>query len=404
MKINIFLSIILSFISSVAFGEVAEMPVALTDSVAKPHKIEISDSVVKARMNAFTKKLLGHQDCNKEHTGPSSTLWMRQVVCNGFHINDTTIQYPKFPRFLLNVYNWGDSTFNSYDPEYVVGTGKNWKLQMRTANWFEAVSMHFKNGPLRLLTHLYADAGPSLSFMAVSYSYMINVNELLGVPTRRSTWNFDFMCSRFALTLNKQNCSGDMTITRLGDYNDGKRVHLPFNDGSFSSTYLTGFYFFNHRKYSHAAAYSYSKYQRKSAGSWLAGFTYDTKNAQLDFTKLPIDHPENLADMLSDFRFHYSDYQLSGGYAYNFVLPPHNWLLNLTGLLSMGYRHTYDDSSEGNGNMVANNFRVMMAAVYNHKALFVSPFAKFRGNFFYTSQYIYFNHNLNFGFNVGMRF
>ena len=56
------------------------------------------------------------------------TLWIKQLFANGFHINDPSVAYPRFPRFLLNVYNWGDRTFNGYDPEYVVSTGKNWKV------------------------------------------------------------------------------------------------------------------------------------------------------------------------------------------------------------------------------------------------------------------------------------
>lgn len=54
----------------------------------------------------------------------SSTLWIKQLLDNGFLINDPGVDYPKFPRFLVKVYNWGDKVFNSYDPEYVVSTGK----------------------------------------------------------------------------------------------------------------------------------------------------------------------------------------------------------------------------------------------------------------------------------------
>ena len=49
------------------------------------------------------------------------TYWIKQIINNGFHIHDPAICYPKFPRFCLEVYNWGDRTFNSYDNNYVVG-------------------------------------------------------------------------------------------------------------------------------------------------------------------------------------------------------------------------------------------------------------------------------------------
>lgn len=224
-------------------------------------------------------------------TPPNSVYWIKQLLLNGFHINSPEVAYPAFPRLLLNIYNWGDRTFNSYDKDYVVSTGKNWKLLGKSTNWMEAMTMQFPDARVWLHTHLYADAGLSINFMAVGLSYFFNVNELLGVPTHRSSWNFDFTCSRFAVNLLWQRCSGDMTITRLGDYNNGHSVHIPFNGADFRSFFLDAYYFFNNRRYSHAAAYCYSKYQLKSAGSWLAGFCYDSKDLHLDFSKLDIPIP-----------------------------------------------------------------------------------------------------------------
>ncbi len=44
----------------------------------------------------------------------SNTYWIRQLIDNGFRIHDPSVRYPRFPRFCLNVYNWGDRTFTSY--------------------------------------------------------------------------------------------------------------------------------------------------------------------------------------------------------------------------------------------------------------------------------------------------
>lgn len=332
---------------------------------------------------------------------PNSTFWVKQLIENGFHINDPSVAYPRFPRFLLKVYNWGDRTFNSYDPDYVVSTGKNWKLQGKSNNWMEALTMQFPDNKVWMHTHLYADAGLALNFMAVSLSYFFNVNELLGVPTHRSIWNFDFTCSRFAVNMLWQSCSGDMTITHFGDRSED----IPFNDASFDSFFLDAFYFFNHHRYSHAAAYCYSKYQLKSAGSWLAGFTYDTKDLRLDFSHLDIPVAQEDREMLlGDYHFHYSDYQLMGGYAHNWVVKPTRWTLNVTSLLSMGYRHSYADSYGSQRNMLANGIRVDLGAVYNHRALFIAGAVKFRGALFYTSKFIFFNYNLAMSATVGMRF
>ena len=108
----------------------------------------------------------------------SSTLWIKQLLDNGFLINDPGVDYPKFPRFLVKVYNWGDKVFNSYDPEYVVSTGKNWKLQAKSFNWLETYTMQSQKGRIWLNTHPYAYAGPHIYFLPVSLGYMFNLNKL----------------------------------------------------------------------------------------------------------------------------------------------------------------------------------------------------------------------------------
>ena len=70
--------------------------------------------------------------------GQKQKNWVGQLFDNGFRLNDPSVNYPAFPRFCLKVYNWGDRTFNSYDPAYVVSTGKNWKAISKTYNWAES--------------------------------------------------------------------------------------------------------------------------------------------------------------------------------------------------------------------------------------------------------------------------
>lgn len=138
--------------------------------------------------------------CDTCCNGVSKTYWIKQLIDNGFRIHDEGVCYPRFPRFCLNVYNWGDRTFNSYDTAYVVGTGKNWKLQGKSYNWMETSTIMFpKQSSVNMHSDLYSDAGFSLNFMAVSIGYMWNINKLFTDPTNRRTFNLDFTCSRFSL-------------------------------------------------------------------------------------------------------------------------------------------------------------------------------------------------------------
>lgn len=335
----------------------------------------------------------------------SATRWVGQLISNGFHINAPDVDYPRFPRFLLNVYNWGDRTFNSYDSTYVVSTGKNWKAQLKNYNWLETSTMLFpESGRISMHSDPYCDAGGYLSFMAVSIGYMFNMNELVGRPTSRHTFSLDFTCSRFSGNLMKQSSDGGMTITRFGDYLDGKNPHYKFGGVRITSTTGELFYFFNHKHYSRAAAYCYSKLQLRSAGTWIAGVTFAKQSINLDFGSLPDDMLSYLPLDSPVYSFRYNDYAALGGYGYNLVLSPGRWLLNFTGLVAMGYKHSYESATDGRRNMVANNFEFASALVYNHRSLFAS--LNFRSNSFlyYTSKFTYLNSFNSLTATLGCRF
>ena len=65
------------------------------------------------------------------------TYWWRAMKHGKVDVTGKTIHYPKFLRFAWRTYKWGDKAFNSYDTAYVVGTGKNWKLMLKSMNWVD---------------------------------------------------------------------------------------------------------------------------------------------------------------------------------------------------------------------------------------------------------------------------
>lgn len=339
--------------------------------------------------------------------GVSKVYWIRQLFNNGFSIHDPRVCYPSFPRFALKVYNWGDRTFNSYDTTYVVGTGKNWKLQGKTYNWMETSMMTFPKGlGINMHSPLYSDAGFSLSFMAVSIGYMWNINKLFsGTPTSRRTFNFDFTCSRFSLNYQSVSSSGGMIITKFGDYNDGHHIHYRFGGSSNVSKTFDAYWFFNHYKYSQGAAYSYSKYQLKSAGTALVGFNYAAQNISMDFGGLPGEMLEHLPLESPIYLSDYRSYNVLGGYAYNWVLKPRRWVVNTLGIAAIGYRKLATEADERDvTSRIANNFRINIAAVYNHRALFAALTARMQGFVNYESRMTHFNAIFSLQGTVGMRF
>lgn len=332
--------------------------------------------------------------------------WVKQLVASGFHINDTTIQYPRFARFLLNVYNWGDRTFNSYDTTYVVGTGKNWKLIAKNENWMENYLLLFPERQyIRIMSEPYFDLGASLNFMAVSLGYTVNAKNIFAhTVENRNRFDFSFTSALFSATLHYSKIENGAKIMRFCDYKPVREHSMPFNDISTRSFYVDAYYFFNHRHYSHAAAYCFSKYQLKSAGSWLAGFVYTRQNIWMDFSSLPTAMLETLPTDDLKYLFHYRDYSLAGGYGYNWVLKPRKWLLNFTIMPSIGYRRSYEDATEGDRDMFSTSIRGRFAAVYNNRSLFASLSGNVLSHIYHTSNYTFVNTDGSLTATVGLRF
>lgn len=337
----------------------------------------------------------------------SEMPWWKQLWKSGFHIHDPRINYPKFPEFCLKVYDWGDRTFNSYDKDYVVGTGNNWKLMLHSYNWFETYMLMFSahsRDMLHIQSNLYNDVGAYISFMAASVGYTAKMNDLFGkTKSNRHNFNFNFTCSRFSLNYDYTKTSGNSKITHFGNYK-GENLPYEFNDISHEATSGELYYFGNHRKYSQSAAYNFSKYQLKGAGSAILGLSFAYERITMDFQNIPADMASHLPSLNPVYIFRYTDYGLLAGYAHNWVPKPKRWLINLTVLPSIGYRHNYSTSSAGSKNMLATNFRLRFAFVYNHRSLFASLNGRMDANLYFNSQYAFFNSIFSLSLRVGCRF
>ena len=86
---------------------------------------------------------------------------------------------------------------------------------------------------------------------------------------------------------------------------------------------LAAYYVFNHRRFSYPAAFTQSYLQRRSAGSWLAGLSY--QGGSIETT----DALKDRNTLAPDTRIYIGHVGIGGGYAYNWV-PGKKWLLHFT--------------------------------------------------------------------------
>lgn len=366
-----------------------DVTVQPVDSVEKLNRFQKIKRSIKNKLNA------------PYDTTRDNRYWWRAMKHGKVDFNDSTIHYPKFVRFCWNAYKWGDKAFNSYDPEYVVSTGKNWKFIFKSDNWIDSYYGHPDNGINMIMnSNLVSNVGLSLSFMAVSVGYSVSVSNLLNGGKLSNKFDFSFTCARFAADFYFWENSNEIKVRYTDKSVDDEQHDFRQTGITRKAMGLTAFYFFNNRKYAQAAAYCFSKYQKRSAGSWLAGLSFQHFDAKAN-DELPDDVPDyiHLQNVLPIL---YDDYCVLFGYGYNWVLNRH-WLLNLTATPYIGYRNNYyhaDDKTSA----ISLNLRARLGLVYNHPKFFAGfqSFADHHNYRVHGTRLI--NSLIDFNLLVGLRF
>lgn len=334
--------------------------------------------------------------------------WLTLAKNRQLNLADTNVIYPKFIQFCVNVYNWADHFFNGYDPEYVVGTGKRWKARVLSDNWLDSYWMTLLDDnrtDIAIASHLYTNIGAYLQYMAVSVGYSYDVGKFFGGggSTAHRKLDFGFNCARFNVEVAYHENTGGSFLRKFGKYKGGKLFREFFPGLSLYNFGIEACYFLNNKRYSHGAAYNFSKFQKKSQGSWIIGFAYTNQKINFDFSTLPDGLLPYFRNLDATYYFHYQSYVAIGGYGYNWVIHP-NLLFNITVLPAIGVTHCYEDSDDGAKYMFGANFGAKMSLTYNLGNFFFGIIGKTNTSLYHTPSYSLFSSIHNFSGNIGFRF
>ena len=349
--------ILILFMPVLCFGQeplVSDAPLS-TDTTVRLNKVQRIKAGIQQRID---EKLNEPYDTTRD-----GRYWWRAMKHGKVDFKDPTMGYPRFLMFCYKTYVWGDRAFNSYDSAYVVSTGKNWKLILKNENWMDRyIGKPFEDIKMIMSSNLVSNIGVSLSFMAVSVGYSFS---LTGGGKSSKKADFSFTCARFTADAYYWENRNDMNVIYTKGNVDG-RQKLRESGLNRKALGLTAYYFFNNRRYAQAAAYCYSKYQKRSAGSWLAGFSLQHYDVKFDVNKLSPEAWTHISNPDSLPRILYNDYCLLFGYGYNWVMS-RKWLMNVTVTPYVGYRYNILDDRHGTLSL---NLRARVGLVYNHKQFF----------------------------------
>jgi hypothetical protein len=211
-----------------------------------------------------------------------------------------------------------------YDSNYVTRPDGRWTLKVRvnqTGNKF-----HTK-GTVNDITHK-ADLGTShkttislgASYRGLSAAFSLNPAKIKGIYNDYEL-NLNYYSSRISLDFSYQrseSLSGDVI-------RNGEPRRMEEGDVKMKVINVAGYYAFNHRKFSFPAAFNQNYIQRRSAGSWLAGISYQGGSINT------LDELKERSPEAPEVTIKFGHLGIGGGYGYNLVLGK-KWLLHLSAL------------------------------------------------------------------------
>lgn len=318
---------------------------------------------------------------------------------------DSIATLGKFPKFCVNTYRWGDRFFNTYDSTYVMGTGTKFNVKFRTESWLDHYFFGLENDTrINMVSDASTAMGVYLTYLAVSVGYDMNMSRYFGGSTKsRKRFNFAFNCALFSADLFFYDNNVGTTITRFGVKNEAYKLHLPFSGLDNKTFGVDLYYFLNNKRYSQAAAFNFSKIQRRSQGSWYFGLSLLEERFKFNFSGLPEAMKDLIPPSWDNYIYHANvkNYSLKAGYAYNWVLGKH-WMLGISESPMIGLRKGHVNLSHKNSFSLNNNAR--FSAVYNRGRLFAGLVGRIYSSFILEKESTMMSNMYSFEASVGYRF
>lgn len=315
--------------------------------------------------------------------------------------------------------------FSKVDTLYVEPQRYNYAAMIQNTNSYEVYRLSSENGmDVVFSPKPRVKVGPYFGWRWIFLGYTLDVKHI-NESKHNQDFNLSLYSNQIGVDLFYRSTGDNYKIEEINigqEYNTDKMKELPFDGINASIKGFNLYYIFNHRKFSYPAAYSQSTVQRRSAGSFMAGIGYTRHGLDMDWVKLVSiikqyseqNVPLNL-DASHDLPSHidYTDYSISGGYAYNWV-PLRNLLIDVSLSLALSYKTTRGDNDADMSwykQLSLHNTNVdaigRMGIVWNNSRWFAGVNTVFHSYNYHkskiTTNNTFGNVNIYIGFNFGRR-
>ena len=212
---------------------------------------------------------------------------------------------------------------SKYDTNYVARPKEKWLLRAmvnQTGNYIHAKgTVNDVYSKYDLHTKKNTTIGLEVNYCDIAASLTLNPAKMRG-DYDDYEFNFEYHGNRISFDINYLR-----STTLTGDMHLGDIDHLDEEGLRMNVVNVAAYYTFNHRRFSFPAALYQNYYQLRSAGSWLAGASF--QGGSIKTTNELIERSPKAPDVHLTF----ANFAIGGGYGYNLVLGKHSqWLLHLS--------------------------------------------------------------------------
>ena len=222
---------------------------------------------------------------------------------------------------------WGDSLMASkyrkttFDTIYISRPNARWTIKLRgnlSGAKLETIDHYDGNIYTTIAKASYRGTlSVAVAYRGVALGLALNPAKLAG-KSKDYEMNLNSYSNRYGFDivyLSSKTYQGTMQI--------GNRLcNIPKGIINQEALNVNAYYAFNFRKFSFPAAFSQSYIQRRSAGSWLIGGSFDASHTRIN---------EDEIVGTQNMEIHITEMAIGGGYGYNWV-PATGWLFHLSSL------------------------------------------------------------------------
>ena len=244
--------------------------------------------------------------------------------------------------------------FDRLNDEYIEPQHYEFTVMGQITRTYESFILSSNGQQIKLSPDGLTKIGPYFGWRWFFLGYTFDIKNIgFSQSGLRKEFDLSIYSSQVGVDIFYRRTGNDYKIrdVRLGYGMNGDLFEgVPFDGVNVGITGASAYYIFNHGRFSYPAAFSQSTCQKISCGSWMAGIGFTRNTLDMDYDKLQttlksrMDRSQELkldsGLMFKDIK--YSDFMISGGYAYNWVFAK-NWLFCASGQLALCYKSSYGE-------------------------------------------------------------